>query len=460
MNTNYKLAIRFMLLNVGLFSLLGGAIYFFFNKYSFVDFYKRLETRASIAARYTFESDENSAEAVQRMREQHLEKLPNEKEYIILVPLKIDFTFLARQYEISESFLKDVFENGGGRYKEGNTFYAGMIYKDENSTYIIIVSAKNYVEANHMNFLRNLMLVGVLLIALITVYFSKYFSKYVFTPIRDITSKVKQISTDNIHLRLNEDSGSSQEINELTSTFNDLLIRIETAFETQKNFISNASHELGTPLTAIIGEADVALIRERTVDEYKEALKNISDQAERLDNITKSLLFLAQTGYEGKRIAFEIFRLDELVWNVKETLDKINPQNNIHIDFSLFPENPKKLKINGNKQLMHLAVANLLSNACKYSHNQEVIVSIASSDTNIILVIKDSGIGIPSSELPFIYDPFFRASNTHLFDGYGIGLPLTRNIIRLHKGVLNVSSIENKGTTVEILLPLVFPYID
>src|SRR5690606_30811012 len=105
-----------------------------------------------------------------------------------------------------------------------------------------------------------------------------------------------------------------------------------------------------------------------------------------------------QTGYEGKKITFEIFRLDELVWNIKETLDKINPQNNIHIDFSLFPQNPKKLKINGNKQLMHLAVVNLLTNACKYSHNQEVIVSIAASDTSIILVVKDSGIGIPASE--------------------------------------------------------------
>ncbi len=449
-----------MLLNVGLFTLLSGAIYYFFNKYSFVDFYKRLETRASIAARYAFESDENNAEAVHQLRMQHLEKLPNEREYIILVPLKIDFTSLAQHYKLSESFIKDIWNNQSARHREGNTFYVGKTYENEGLMYVIIVSANNYVEANHMNFLRNLMLIGILLIAFLTIYFSKYFSKYVFTPIRQITGKVKQISTDNIHLRLEDSTDTSHEINELTSTFNDLLNRMETAFETQKNFISNASHELGTPLTAIIGEADVALIRDRTTEEYKETLKNISEQAERLDNITKSLLFLAQTGYEGKRIAFEIFRLDELVWNVKETLDKINPQNNIHIDFSLFPENPKKLKINGNRQLMHLAVANLLSNACKYSHNQEVIVSIASSDNNIILVIKDNGIGIPASELQFIYDPFFRASNTRMFEGYGIGLPLTRNIIRLHQGVLNVSSIENQGTAVEILLPLAFPFID
>lgn len=459
MSTNYKLAIRFLLLNVGLFTLLGGAIYFFFNKYSYVDFYKRLETRASISARYKFESDDSSAEAVQRLRVQHLEKLPNEKEYIIQLPLKINFQEMADRNALPKSFLEDVWKNKVARLKKGGTFYAGTVYQDEKEAYIVIVSANNYVEAHHMTFLRNLLFVGLLLIVFTTLYFSKYFSKYVFTPIRQITDKVKQISTDNFHLRL-EEGDTNNEIRELTSTFNDLLNRVETAFETQKNFISNASHELGTPLTAIIGEADVALIRERSTEEYKETLKDILQQAERLDNITKSLLFLAQTGYEGKKISFEIFRLDELVWNVKETIDKLNPQNNIHIDFSLFPQNPKKLKINGNKQLMHLAVANLLGNACKYSHNQEVIVSIASSDSSIILVVKDSGIGIPTSELPFIYDPFFRASNTHLFDGYGIGLPLTRNIIRLHKGTINVSSLENKGTTVEILLPLAFPFIE
>lgn len=441
---------------MSLFLLLGGAIYYFFNKYAYVDFYKRLETRASISARYNFEADENSAEAVQALREQHLEKLTNEREYIIPIKDNSNFTTLAKENNLSESFLREIYASKKGRIKNGNNFLAGKVYYDDGDAYLVIISANNDVVPNHISFLRNLLLIGALLIALSTVYFSLYFSKYVFTPIRQITDRVKKISTDNFHLRL-EESDQSTEINALTSTFNDLLNRIETAFETQKNFISNASHELGTPLTAIIGEADVTLIKDREPEEYKEALQTILMQAERLDSITKSLLFLAQTGYEGKKIAFEIFRLDELLWNVKETIDKINPQNNIVIDSSLFPENPKKLKINGNKQLMHLAVANILNNACKYSNNQQVVASIASSNISVVMVIKDRGIGIPESEMPFIYDPFFRASNTHLFEGYGIGLPLTRNIIRLHSGSLNVSSTANMGTTVEIVLPLAFP---
>jgi signal transduction histidine kinase len=265
--------------------------------------------------------------------------------------------------------------------------------------------------------------------------------------------KVKQISTENIHLRLKEPENNN-EISELASTFNDLLNRIETAFETQKNFISNASHELATPLTAIMGEADVALIKERKPEEYQHVLQNVVQQAERLNQITKSLLFLAQTGYKGKKIVFEILRLDELIWEVKRLIDRLNLDNKIMVDLSLLPEDPKKLKVSGNKQLLHLALANLLNNACKYSHNKPVSVHIGASQEQVLLFIKDQGIGIPENELAFIYDPFFRASNTHLFEGYGIGLPLARNIIKLHNGTLLVTSKVDNGTSVQISFPL------
>jgi signal transduction histidine kinase len=177
-------------------------------------------------------------------------------------------------------------------------------------------------------------------------------------------------------------------------------------------------------------------------------------QAERLNQITQTLLYLAQTGYSNKKVNFEILRTDELLWQTKEMIDKLNPKNNIMIDFSLLPENPLKLKIMGNKQLLYLAFTNILTNACKYSNNKPVNVSIAASDNQVFLVFKDQGIGIPESEMQFIFDPFFRASNTRHFEGYGIGLPLSRNIIKIHNGQLLVTSVLNEGTIVQIKFPL------
>ncbi|MDX2069627.1 MAG: ATP-binding protein [Haliscomenobacter sp.] len=453
MRTQSKIALLLFFSNLILVLIFGVGVYYFFNKYSFVDFYKRLQTRAIITAKYKLEQDTLNAEAFKTIREKYFEKLEQEQEYVLEVANVASLNQIAKNNKLPIYFLKDVLQKGKSTSNQGNTFYAGIKYQQNNRTHLVVVSAENYYATHHLSFLRNILFGGVFLIVLITILLSIYFSRHVFDPINQIMHKVRQISTENIHLRL-EEQDNNNEISALTATFNDLLNRIETAFETQKNFISNASHELSTPLTAIIGEADVALIKERKVEDYQVVLQNILLQAERLDQITKSLLFLAQTGYKGKKIIFEIVRMDEVLWEVKTLIDRMNPQNQITLDLNLLPEDHKKLKVNGNRQLLQLALANIFNNACKYSHNKPVIVYIASSNDQVVIVIKDQGVGIPEAEMPFIYDPFFRASNTQLFDGFGIGLPLTRNILKLHEGTLMVSSEVNVGTSVQIKLPI------
>ncbi|MEA5258666.1 HAMP domain-containing sensor histidine kinase [Arcicella aquatica] len=454
MKTQTKLAIILGLLSSTIVVVFGLSIYYFLDKYSYVDFYKRLEARVRISAQYSLNSGTPNSKYLKNLRNQHLEKLENEKEYLIKITPNADFEQIANKYTLPIHFLNSLSKADTYKEKEGNLFIAGSQYRKGDKLYFVIVSAENYYTLNHLIFLRSVLIAGISMVILIVVIFSFYFSKHIFDPIKEITDKVKQISTENIHLRLENNINKSIEISELTNTFNELLNRIETAFETQKNFISNASHELGTPLTTIIGEADFSLLKPRTSEEYSTALKNILQQAERLNEITKSLLFLAQTGYKGKTITFEKVRIDEIIWVSKSLIDKLNPNNKILVDLRLLPEDPKKLKVRGNQQLLHLAFANILNNACKYSNNKPVTVHIASSNSQVIIMVEDQGIGIPEAELAFIYDPFFRASNTTLFEGYGIGLPLTRNIIHLHKGNLIVSSQVNVGTKVQIKIPL------
>lgn len=454
MNAQSKIAAILFTSYVLILLLFGGAIYYSVNRYSYNDFYKRLKARASIAAKYNLESDRLSAEALMAVRKQHLEKLPDEREYLFRIGSPDSLGYWESQYELPQGILKEIRSSDKAGTKRDNTFYSGITYEHQGKMYMIVVSADNYYYSHHFSFLRNVIWLAIGLIALITIGFSVYLSRFIFGPIRQITDKVKHISTESMHLRL-EEPASKNEIAELILTFNDLLNRIETAFETQKNFISNASHEFGTPLTAIMGEAEVTLAKEREPAEYQEVLDSILKQAERLDQITRSLLFLARTGYEQKKISFETVRVDEVIWNVKEVMDKLNPQNKIFVNLDMLPEDPKKLKIKGNKELLQVAIGNILSNSCKYSHNKPVSLSIAASDADVILVIRDEGVGIPENEIQYIYDPFFRASNTRAFEGYGIGLPLSRNIFKLHNGTLLVSSKLNAGTTVKINLPLV-----
>ncbi len=455
MKTQTKIALLIGIVCITIVIVFGSSIYYFLNKYSYVDFYKRLEARVSISAKYNLEPEDLNTENLRLLRNQHLEKLEREKEYLIEITPALHIDSVYKKYGLPVEFIRTLLSEGQASEKQGSTFFVGAKRQKGTRQYLVIVSAENYYVSHHLHFVRNMLSGSVVLIVVIIISLSLYFSKHIFVPIKEITDRVKQISSENIHLRLENTSyNNNNEIIELTNTFNDLLNRIETAFETQKNFISNASHELGTPLTSIIGEADVALLKVRTREEYQHSLQNILQQAERLDQITKSLLFLAQTGYKGKAIVFEMIRLDEIIWETKRLIDKINPANKVFADLSLLPEDPKKLKVKGNRQLLQLAFSNLLTNACKYSNNSPVTIYIASSDTHVIVTIKDQGIGIPEAEIGYIYDPFFRASNTKLFEGYGIGLPLTRNVVNLHKGLLLVSSAVNVGTTVQVKLPL------
>lgn len=452
MKSRIHIIIMLFLSFLAVVGLFGGSVYFFLNKYSYNDLYKRLETRARIAAEHHYSTDTLHAENLLRAKEAYLEKLPEEREYLLDPPTGSEVQLLSKRTGIPPNVLNGIAVGGIGTGKQGETFFAGVRHDNGGREHWVVVSAHNYYASHHLSYLRGLLWGLMLLTALITFLFFTYFSRHLFDPIARITERLRHISTVNMHQRL-EEEGGNKEIRTLIDTANGLLDRMETAFETQKNFISNASHEFGTPLTSIIGEAEVALAKDRPATEYRETIGTMLQQAERLDKIVRSLLFLAKTGYTNKAINFTIVRVDAVVWAVKEVMDDLHPGNNITVDLSLLPENPRKLKVNGNADLLQLAIANIVNNAFKYSSNKPVTVSVAAGDKEVIVLVKDHGIGIPEDEIQFIYDPFFRASNTGYFEGYGIGMPLARNVVKLHGGMLTVNSTSGVGTTVQINLP-------
>lgn len=451
-----KIQIKIVLLLLVVFItytlIFSGFVYFSITQYSFADFYKRLEIRAATTAKVELDFQKNTA-SIKELKSEYLEKLTNEQDYIFEITSTTSLDKEAANTKVPVSFVKEIIANGTGNYQNGNTFFAGIKYKSGAKEYAVIVSAENYYNTHHIAYLRNVLITLILVSILFILLASLWVSKKIIKPIQQITNKVKKISSENLSLRLSLPSQNDEFAN-LASTFNDMLDRLQTSFETQNNFVSNASHEFNTPLTSIIGQADVTLSKSRSQEEYVESLTIILQEAEKLDKKVQALLFLAQTGFNGKSQKFDKVRIDQLILDVKLTIEKIYPASKIQIDFNLLPETPEKLKVKGNEQLLHLALTNIVGNACKYSRNQLVTVSLGATADKIIVAVKDNGIGIPENELQYIYDPFFRASNTKQFEGYGIGLPLARNIIKIHSGDINVYSLHNQGTTVEIKLPL------
>jgi signal transduction histidine kinase len=230
-----------------------------------------------------------------------------------------------------------------------------------------------------------------------------------------------------------------------------MLDRLETSFEIQANFINNASHELKTPITTIIAETEIALLKERSPEEYEAALENINRQATRLASLTESLLKLTQTGYDGQKQVQDIARIDELLLDVKSDLNRLYPDNRVNINLNHLPEDDALLTLPCNRPLLELAIGNIISNGVKYSDNEEVFVSLSADKENIKIVITDIGIGIPPEDIPYLYEPFFRGKKASRYVGYGLGLPLAMKIIRMHNGELLIQSEPDKGTVVSIV---------
>lgn len=431
-----------------------GFVYFSIVNFSHQRFYELLKIRATTIVQIEKSKAQITASTNEIITNiSQAEELPSEKDYVFEIPQDSNYKKISNRIHIPDTFFKSIVKNGESNFKDEDDYYIGQTFTANNKNYIAIASAKNAYVVDYLGYLQRTLITCMILALFFSMIFSFYLSKTLFKPILKITNKVKEISTENLHLRLEPQPGN-KELNELVDTFNGMLNRMETSFETQNHLIGNVSHELRTPLTSIMGEADVALSQKRTEEHYQETLQIILDEAEKLDKKIKALLMIAQTGFDGKIQKMDKVRMDQLLWDVIETATKINAKNNVYLDISMLPDNPKKLKVQGNEQLLHLAMANIVNNACKYSNFQQVKVSLGATDTHVYIIVKDNGIGIPESEFGKIYDPFFRASNTGNFEGYGIGLPLARNIIRIHNGELIITSKENVGTTVQISFPI------
>jgi signal transduction histidine kinase len=327
----------------------------------------------------------------------------------------------------------------------------GRRHSIQGKTYLVFVTARDVAGEHELDILMKSMTAGWLVSLVLAYLAGLYFSSNALQPVKHVVRDVNKITEDNLgyRLKLDKDISKVDEIDELILTFNALLSRIEKAFIAQKRFVQHASHELKTPLTAIMAETELALTRDRNIDDYKRTLSVVLDETDRLVRTTQGLLTLARLE-EGNTSHWEMetVRITELCTNVVKTI-RIHHQR--EIDFTQPAEN---MFVFGNSQLLENALLNIMDNAIKYSE-ENISVSVIRDQNDCVLTIRDTGIGIPGQELERIRDPLYRASNASSIPGAGLGLALVQRIINVHAGKLEIKSEEGRGTTCAIRLPLI-----
>lgn len=339
------------------------------------------------------------------------------------------------------------------RFIFGDYEVIGLNYESPKGKFVVTAGAIDIAGRTKLE-KRQLLLLTVFLSGLIVVGIAGWvFAGRALKPINDIVEKMKRISARNLDARLDE-GNRTDEIARLAQTFNKMLIRLENAFNLQKTFVANVSHELKNPLTAITSQLEVALLRERESAEYQRTLASVLEDIQNLNRAAASLLDLASLNTEQVQLARLPLRIDELLWTCRERLLANHPGYQIDMDMDL-PEEAQLLMVNGNEHLLGIAFANLLENGCKFSGNQTVRVTLKTDRTNVLLVFQDNGIGIPPEDLENIFQPFYRGKNAASnASGHGIGLSLVRRILDLHGATMQVHSTVNEGTRFVVGLPM------
>ena len=325
-------------------------------------------------------------------------------------------------------------------------------YNKNGRNYIVEASAVDNYGLNELRSLLQIIMWVLIFSLLFILGFGFYNAIWSLKPFKEIVKEVDGIDPSQLSKRISVHG--NDEISQLGRTFNTLLDRIENAFETEKSFISNASHELRTPVTSVLGQIEVVLNKSRSEEEYKSLLKSVYDDTSQMAIIINGFLDLAEANLAENQITMNPVRIDELIYDIVDHFKKLKPYYNISVDFSTNLDTDTQLECIANERLLRLMLNNLIDNACKYSRDKKAKVMIDFKPNLVIVTISDHGIGIPHDDLANLFKPLYRGKNTSGIPGHGIGLAIVKRIADLHNATIDIKSQVNVGTTTTVALKI------
>jgi signal transduction histidine kinase len=306
-----------------------------------------------------------------------------------------------------------------------------------------LLLAKSFEDSRELlDNLRNVLLLIYPLI-LVSLYLSmRYLAGKSIEPLEKISLKTNQITQQNLNERVPE-TGTNDEIGQLTRAINSLLGRLEQAMQREKQFTSDASHELRTPLAVLRGTLEVLIRKPRSAEEYETKVKTALMSIDRMSAMLDQLLALARVE-NGKNLVKEEL---ELITFLEELADKITEEQAHSIQFQSLVGVP--IYVATHEKSLEMILQNLLENAVKYSKNGGEVFLRVGKEKEAFIEVVDTGTGIASEYLEQIFDPFFRVQEAldHGIPGTGLGLAIVKKLAQESSIRLSVSSEKGKGST-------------
>jgi two-component system sensor histidine kinase ArlS len=449
-----KITLLFTVLVTAVLLLTAYFVYYFSALQRESVFQQRLSGRAHNAAKLFDILGDSSAATLLRVDASNARFFTNKAIHIYSTDHQKIYEFNtspADDFKLTDAELEEIKSRKEYFFKINERDAFGQLEEEGRFPFIIVVAA---YDSDGQQWLANLekILAGSLVAGIGLSLLAGYlFSRQLVKPITAIIEEVNTVSSHNLSHRI--DAGSGQdELYQLANTFNDLLNRLQESFEIQRRFISNASHELSTPLTSISSQLEVTLQKKRTEEEYRAVLESVQEDVIQMRQLTKSLLEIAKTGTQGS-IELNEVRLDEVLLKITAAVKKLFPEYQVLLHFDELPDDESKCMVFGNADLLYSALSNIIENGCKYSSDHTSRVTLRFGENDLTVDVVNYGDVIAEEEIKNIFLPFYRSPGSQLQKGFGLGLALAKRIIGMHKGSIEVKSGDAEGTLFRIVLP-------
>jgi len=354
---------------------------------------------------------------------------------------------LVKQAQIGE----DVFLTTETSDKQGVRLYATSIRVPFNDQIVIVVGQLTSGVTGPLAAFRFVLIIAGVIVVVMAGIGGLFLASRVLRPVEQITKTAQEIGEGDLSRRI--DVKTNDELGKLASTLNEMIGRLEEAFNRQRQFTADASHELRTPLAIMQAEATLALSKERTEDDYRKSLETISQESSYMSSVIGKLLFLARSDAGKEQLTFENVDIKNLIVELSTNIEALAQDKSIKFTVDA----QESLIVNGDKVKLRQLFINILENAIRYTPNDgNISVSAVKKDENALVAISDTGIGIPPEHLPHIFERFYRVdkARSRAEGGVGLGLAIAKYIAESHGGKIKLESQIGKGTTFRITIPL------
>jgi len=423
------------------------AIYISTEIHRQTEYKTRLRQEALTAATILFNEKEVSPDLLKLLTRNQMTVLVQEEIVLFDSNNQIVYQNNPSIKQIAKNIIDDIRANKEKFWDQDKTEKFGMVFKNKNRDYIIVASAVDKYGLEKQQNLALLLIIGSLFMILFSALVGVFFAKGLTLPLQQMIKKIDNITASNLNLRLHLNN-EKDEIGQLSSRFNEMLDRLQKAFMLQHSFVANASHELRTPLTAITGQIQVSLLANDNEHELRLMAESVLEDVKQLNKLTNNLLDLTSIDKDVIHLKFSLLNLIDVLWQCRTDVLKNYPNSQIFI--SIEESEDHIPEIYANETLIYSAFLNLIENGIKFSTDETILIKISNTAEQIIMKFQNKTSQISESELPRIFEPFVRCSNSKNTPGNGVGLSLTKRILQIHKGLLTVSILENQ--TIKFLL--------